>query len=364
MYDPEPLRAGVVRSLNEIPGCLLPEGTATQNSGTLRTNTMFGVPREHQRHHNPYADPRREPYYHPRAPPRGRRRSASWRQQLLWSLAALASVSAWYLTPVSDWIVSVVITQIPVQSDWELQERALVEGDLGRQTIYSPTWSPVILSVGNELVRTYGHSPELRQMYDIEAYDWNFGIVRSDAVNAFCLPAGYIRVTDALLRILKPTRGEVAALLGHEMGHVLSRHAQKRILSQQLLQCVVTALMGEDQRGRQETFGMALGDALMKSASWLGQQKFSRRDEFQADSVSWDLLMSENNSYNPRSLESLLAKLKSLEKERDPNDPAWVANIEAWSRTHPATADRLEAVIDKWVALSLAERRKFARNPI
>lgn len=54
-------------------------------------------------------------------------------------------------------------------------------------------------------------------------------------VNAFVLPGGVVCVTSALLRKLALTKGELAALLCHEMGHVLHRHSQARILQQQML---------------------------------------------------------------------------------------------------------------------------------
>jgi Zn-dependent protease with chaperone function len=193
-------------------------------------------------------------------------------------------------------------------------------------------------------------------------------------INAFALPGGVVRVTDALLERLEPTQGELAALLGHEMGHVVSRHSQARMIQQGLLQYLLKAVLYEDGDDVQETFGEAVGELLTKSAAWLGQQKFSRRDEYQADAVSWDLLVDEANAYNPKSLHSILSKLWSLEQDagdksrrkdsESPWDRDFLASVTAWSRTHPATEDRLAALEVKWNQLTSKVRRRLARNPV
>ena len=47
-------------------------------------------------------------------------------------------------------------------------------------------------------------------------------------VNAFALPGGQIFITDALLRRLE-TEGQLAGVLGHEIGHVVARHSAQRM---------------------------------------------------------------------------------------------------------------------------------------
>ena len=52
---------------------------------------------------------------------------------------------------------------------------------------------------------------------------WSFGVVDSTALNAFAAPGGYILVTSALLQMLD-TEDELAAVLGHEISHVVRKH--------------------------------------------------------------------------------------------------------------------------------------------
>jgi hypothetical protein len=95
-----------------------------------------------------------------------------------------------------------------------------------------------------------------------------------------------------------------------------------------------------------KTFGRAAGELLTISAAWLGQQRSSRRDEYQADAVSWELMVDETNAYNPQSLHSILTKLWSLEqdagnksrRDKDSESSTWdrdlLASVKAWSRMH------------------------------
>ncbi len=52
-------------------------------------------------------------------------------------------------------------------------------------------------------------------------------------VNAFALPGGQVFITEALFDRLQ-TDGQLAGVLGHEIGHVLERHGNKRMAKQKL----------------------------------------------------------------------------------------------------------------------------------
>ena len=112
-----------------------------------------------------------------------------------------------------------------------------------------------------------------------DEYQWDFGVIdHPTMINAFALPGGFVRVTIKLLEQLDLSKGELAALLSHEMGHVLHRHSQARIIQQKVLATLYQAMVYEDGDDKRESFGEAIGELLLKSADWLGRQKFSRRD--------------------------------------------------------------------------------------
>lgn len=55
------------------------------------------------------------------------------------------------------------------------------------------------------------------------AYQWRFGVIDSDAVNAYATPGGYVFVTKGLMRTLA-SEAELAGVLGHEITHVVHGH--------------------------------------------------------------------------------------------------------------------------------------------
>ena len=71
--------------------------------------------------------------------------------------------------------------------------------------------------VGAKLAKQ-SHRPEL---------DWHFTVVDTDDVNAFALPGGYVYISRGILPYLS-SEAELAAVLGHEIGHVTARHAVRQ----------------------------------------------------------------------------------------------------------------------------------------
>ena len=305
----------------------------------------------------------------------------SWKRQLGLVAVSVALYGIWYLTPLSDILLELLLEQVPLQADKDLESKSLQQ--LRVATHFDAYWTPLILDIGDDLMDTlhqscrrkgtgsyfYKNDNDDNEEDDLlcrfaQRRDWNFGIVdEPHVVNAFCFPAGTIRITTGLLNTLTPSRGELAALLGHEIGHVLRRHATKRMMAQNVLEKLWQAVNYEDHDGYDETWGEALGELLLDSASWLGQQRFSRRDEYQADAVSWALLK-KSTQYNPMALIRLLSQLQSLDQGPRGGSAryatsSWATTLEDWSRTHPATTDRIAALRKAWGELPSHARRKY-----
>ena len=217
--------------------------------------------------------------------------------------------------------------------------------------------SSMIISSPQHHDSLFGTTPNIQQ------YEWDFSVVHApQIVNAFTLPGGIVRVTDSLLQNLALTDGELAALLGHEMGHILHRHSQKRAVKNKLLSTIWGAFVYEDNDGYDESFGEAVAEGLWKSASYLGELAFSRADEYQADETAWDVLASTysvsggssnhviRHQYHPKSVSRLLQKLWDYQGG---------SGTTAWESTHPGTKDRIDALKKKWNELTIAEKRKF-----
>jgi predicted Zn-dependent protease len=161
-----------------------------------------------------------------------------------------------------------------------------------------------------------------------------FTVVDSSIANAFALPGGYIYITRGLLTMLD-NEAQLAAVLGHEIGHVTARHGVKRLqatLGSNFLVAAAAHLVGggEDNRQRQAVI-KTLGTAAVATVS-LG---YSRRDEYQADELG--TTYAAKAGYDPEGMVQLLGILKSMH-DREPS------SVEEFFMSHPSSSKRIEAV--------------------
>jgi hypothetical protein len=75
------------------------------------------------------------------------------KQQLYALCGALVGIAVWYLTPVSDYVVEVLLLTVPIEADMELGRQAASEF----RTQYDPHWTPQLQSIGRELVQSSRH---------------------------------------------------------------------------------------------------------------------------------------------------------------------------------------------------------------
>jgi predicted Zn-dependent protease len=112
-------------------------------------------------------------------------------------------------------------------------------------------------------------------------FEWDVTLLKSDQVNAYCLPGGKIVVYSALLGVAK-TDAQLAAVLGHEVGHAVAEHGAERIFREQLTNRAIGAAAGafaDDPQHYQQVVG------LLSAGTQLGQLKWSRSQESEADHI-------------------------------------------------------------------------------
>lgn len=151
-----------------------------------------------------------------------------------------------------------------------------------------------------EKVATQSHRPEL---------EYKFTVLDSPEVNAFALPGGYIYITRGLMSYLN-TEGELAAVLGHEVGHVTARHAVRQHSASQLtgLGAAIGSIIGESfipgisSIGGQELVGV-LGTAMLRG--------YGREHELEADRLGAEYLA--RSGYNPDAMLDVIGVLKNQE---------------------------------------------------
>ncbi len=143
----------------------------------------------------------------------------------------------------------------------------------------------LVEQIGNEVVQ--------QSVAKKSKYQFKFQLLADQrTVNAFALPGGQIFITEALLDRLK-TDGQLAGILGHEVGHVLARHSAEHMAKQKLTSGLTTAaVIGVDPTGG--------GAQMAQMVAGLINMKYGRADELESDKLGLRL-MSEAG-YDPRAL--------------------------------------------------------------
>lgn len=177
--------------------------------------------------------------------------------------------------------------------------------------------------VGNRLLQNLNQS--LQKAGRQNPYQFDFHLLNDDQViNAFALPGGQIFITAALYKQLE-SEGQLAGVLGHEIGHVLSRHGAQQMAKQELTQGLAGAA------------GVAGGDVnSAQMAQMIGSMvnmKYGRSDELESD--RWGVKLMVMSGYDPYAMIGVMDILKrSAGGGRQP---------EIFS-THPDPGNRIERI--------------------
>lgn len=241
----------------------------------------------------------------------------------------------WYCTPLASVISGAVVTVFMPRYMDILIGRAGVQSSRYQVASHS-AHSNRIQRIGWELLDNV--DPFLT-----EGFEFSFNVIGEPVVNAFAYPGGPIFITTQLLDRFAASDDEVAAVLAHEIGHVIARHSIKRILSDSFINILWAAAVYDDKDDHQETFGEAIGEVLLKYAVYLGTLAFSRANEYEADNYGWEILL--RSRYNEQGMISFFTKLQNMEeamgKSGGANINRSLSKAMWWYQTHPYTNERI-----------------------
>jgi len=164
-----------------------------------------------------------------------------------------------------------------------------------------------------------------------KSYVWEFFVIENDEqANAFCLPGGKVFVYTGLFKYAS-NDDELAAVMGHEIGHALARHGAERMSAGQLQQ-MGGQVLGAVMQGR----GNPQTTAMVMQAFGIGSQlgimlPHSRTQEYEADNIG--LVLSAKAGYNPQSALTFWEKFAKSGK----TPPEYLS-------THPAPTNRIAKI--------------------
>jgi predicted Zn-dependent protease len=162
----------------------------------------------------------------------------------------------------------------------------------------------------------------------LNGYQWEYNLVDSKEVNAWCMPGGKIVVYTGLLPITQ-NEAALAVVMGHEVTHALAQHGSERMsqgLLQQLGGAALSVALSSKTQETQALFQQAYGIG----SNVLGILPFSRKQEYEADQLG--LNFTAMAGYNPQ---EAIALWQRMEKAGGGNRPP------EFLSTHPAEGNRI-----------------------
>jgi len=153
-------------------------------------------------------------------------------------------------------------------------------------------------------------------------YNWEFTLLNDDTANAFALPGGKVGVNMGLFKVVR-NDAQLAAVIGHEIGHVMARHSSER-MSQQVLTQTGINILGS------ATDSQAMTEILVQAATLGIQLPFSRTQEAEADELGVHYMA--RAGYDPR---EAIQVWRNFANEGGDRPPEFLS-------THPSPSSRIQ----------------------
>ena len=169
---------------------------------------------------------------------------------------------------------------------------------------------------------------------DIKNFAWEFNLVKSDEMNAWCMPGGKIVVYEGLMKIVS-SDDDLAVVLGHEVAHAVAKHSNERMSQQVAAQAGAQVLAGvlsgqsyQTQTIAQQVYGLGAQYGVM--------QPFSRKHESEADKMG--LVLMTIAGYNPQNAITFWQKMSANSQ----------TSVPEFLSSHPSHETRIKD-LTQWV---------------
>ena len=163
---------------------------------------------------------------------------------------------------------------------------------------------------------------------ELEGFNWEFNVVNSNEINAWCMPGGKVVVYTGLLPVTQ-TEEALAIVMGHEIGHAVARHGNQRMSEGMLVQFGGTALsLATSQK---PAFTRQLFQQAYGVTTQLGTLKYSRTQESEADKMG--LVFAAMAGYDPEVAIPFWQRMSASNTGQKPSELL---------STHPSDATRIK----------------------
>ena len=169
---------------------------------------------------------------------------------------------------------------------------------------------------------------------ELQYFNWEFNLVKDDAVNAFCMPGGKIVVYEGLLPVTQD-EPSLAIVLGHEIAHAVAKHSAEQI-SKKYNQSQFTQLGGAILSSAVGQGAAQVATAMASIGLQFANAHYSRENESEADHMG--LVFAAMAGYDPAVAVTFWQRMSA----------ASGGGSTSYLSSHPSDAKRITD-IQKWL---------------
>jgi predicted Zn-dependent protease len=208
---------------------------------------------------------------------------------------------------------------ISLDQEWQLGDQMAAQVAQQMQLVQDPTAQGYLRRIGE---RIHAATPLANRPFTFE-------IVNDPNVNAFSIPGGHIYINSGLIA-QADKEDELAAVVAHEVSHVVARHVIKQVETQQEIGAIGSILLGQKPGALQQLLAQIIAGGAMA--------RFSRGDEKEADDLGLKYMFA--GGYDPQGMLQMFEKLLSLEKGGN-------SSVTRFFADHPGTQDRINDITNR-----------------
>jgi predicted Zn-dependent protease len=202
---------------------------------------------------------------------------------------------------------------IPTETEVEIGKEVVKEVEATERVLNNVQVQNYVSDVGRKVAN----------VCDRRDVRYHFKVLDSEEINAFACPGGFIYIYKGLMKKMD-NEAQLAAVLAHEVGHVVARHSIKRLQAVYGYAIVMEVALGEKMS--------ATARQLVDAAAGLILLGYGRDNEYEAD--DYGVLYAKKAGYNPNGMVQLFEVFKQMEG----NPPS---TFEKLFMSHPPASDRI-----------------------
>jgi len=202
---------------------------------------------------------------------------------------------------------------IPTESEIEIGKEVVKDVESQERVLNNPQVQNYVSNVGRKIAN----------VCDRKDVKYSFKVLDSNEINAFACPGGFIYIYKGLMKQMD-NEAQLAAVLAHEVGHVVARHSMKRLQAAYGYSILMEVALGDKlSQTAQQMVNAAAGLILLG---------YGRDNEYEAD--DYGILYTKKAGYNPKGMIQLFEKFKQMEGKPP-------STFEKLLSSHPPARDRI-----------------------